>query len=179
MTELPLEWTANEYWDFNDSGAQSYVYALTSGPYSASETAIMDSDHLIVPSSVDSIIVHITDDWDWSGWCTTGESNCSIWFRLVVVGGGYYTIEFDSHHWGFDESENGSSSASVLVPISGDTEFYLSFYSYAGSSYGAMAEMEWNIYDLMITDTGGTSLARSTWGSIKSCFESNDQLIFR
>ncbi|MCK5115531.1 MAG: hypothetical protein KAR44_02960 [Candidatus Aegiribacteria sp.] len=92
--------------------------------------------------------------------------------KLEVVGGGWYTIDFDSHYWGFDESREGTRTASVMVPISGGTEFFLDFYSYAGSSCGAMAKMEWNIQDLMITDTGGTSLARSTWGTIKSCFGS-------
>ncbi len=169
MTELPSGWTANEYWDFTAAGAHSYVSALTSGPYSVSQTAQMFSDTLTVPDSLNMIIVCITDNWSWSGWSTTGESNCFIWFRLISLSGTTYTIEFDSHSWGFDQSIFGSRTAQVEVPIAGGEKFYLKFYSNASSSYGAFASMTWDIESLYITDSGGTSLERRTWAEIKSC----------
>ncbi len=174
MTELPSGWTADEYWNFNTTGAHSYVSASTSGPYSVSQTSQMFSDTLTVPDSLDMIIVCITDDWSWSGWWTTGESNCSIWFSLESLSGTCYLIEFDSHSWGFDHSVFGSRTVQVEVPISGGEEFYLDINSNASSSYGAFAEMTWNIESLFITDGSGTSLEHSTWAEIKRCMTNGD-----
>lgn len=169
MGELPSGWWANEYWDFPDTGALSFVHAQTSGSYSVSELAEMRSDTMTVPAGVDTMVVTVFDTWEWDGWYTTGESNCCIWLRVMVPGGDYYTIEFDSHGWGFKESGQPMNAA-VEVPLAAGQQFYLYFYSYAGASYGAMAEMLWTVDHLVITDTGGTSLQRSTWGSIKSVF---------
>jgi len=98
---LPADWTANQYWTFDSFGAHSHVSATVSGPGSYSQTSTMVSQTLTVPDSVTSLTVSVTDTWEWDGWATTGESNCSIWLRLLPTAGGYYTIEFDSHSWGF------------------------------------------------------------------------------
>lgn len=174
MTELPSGWTADEYWDFSTTGTHSYVEASTSGPYSVSQTALMCSDTLTVPEYLDTIVVCITDDWNWSGWWTLGESNCYIWFRLKFVSGLYQTIEFDSHSWGFDRSPFLSRTAEVQVPVQGGEEFWLDFKSSASASYGAGAEMAWNIENLFITDNSSTSLGSCTWAEIKRCMSNGD-----
>ena len=169
LTQLPEGWEANEYWSFDIEGAHSYVEASTYGPYSESETAQMYSDTMTVPDSVDCMVVNILDEWNYSGWWSNGESSCVIWFRLSPLEADYYTIEFDSHYWGFIRI-NDEKTTSVLIPLAGGEEFYLDFYSRASSSYGAGAEMAWDISNLQITDTTTAALEHSTWGQIKREF---------
>ena len=169
FTELPNEWLANEYWDFSDSGAHSYVSATTSGPYSVTQTSEMFSDTLTVPPSVSLITVVLTSEKDYDGWWSTGESYCSLWARLGVVGGELTTLEFDSHSWGFDGYHGEPVSAEIDIPVNGNDLIYLTFRSQASSSYGAYAMMDWLINDITIS-ADMSSLEKYSWGEIKSSF---------
>jgi hypothetical protein len=165
---LPTDWTANGYWSFSPSGAHSHVSATVSGPGSYSQTATMVSPVLTVPDSVTSLTVSATDTWNWSGWATTGESNCCIWLRLLPTAGGYYTIEFDSHSWGFDLCTDDLRTTEVEVPLTTGDSFSVSFYSRASASYGGSATMDWYVEGLSISGNYETSLNRSTWADIKT-----------
>lgn len=170
LSELPSDWTANQYWIFNSSGAHSYVSATAYGGTSDYESSVMESDTLVVPIGVDTIVVSLISDWEWDGWWTTGESNCMIWFSIDEVAGGYHLVEFDSHSWGFLDGSRTTRSATEVIPLPTGTAFYLDFHSSASASYGAHAHMAWNISEVWITDTDGTALDRSTWGEIKTVF---------
>ncbi len=169
FAEIPDGWEANEYWDFSDSGAHSYVAATTSGPYHVTQISEMLSDTLIIPPSVSLITVIITSEHDYDGWWTTGESYCSLWARLGVVGGGLTTLEFDSHSWGFDGNCGEPISAEIDIPVNGNDLIYLTFRSQASSSYGAYAMMDWLINDITIS-ADLSSLEKYSWGEIKSSF---------
>ncbi len=129
FSELPDEWSANEYWDFSDTGARSYVSATTSGPYHVTQSSEMLSDTLIIPPSVSMITVVLTSEIDYDGWWSTGESSCYLWARLGVVGGSLTTLEFDSHSWGFDGSHGEPISAGIEIPVNGNDLIYLTFMS--------------------------------------------------
>jgi len=165
---LPTDWTANEFWSFSASGGHSHVSATASGPGSYSQTATMVSQTLTVPDSVTSLTVSVTDTWEWDGWCASGESNCYIWLRLLPTAGGYYTIEFDSHSWGFDLCTDDLRTTEVEVPLSAGDSFGVSFYSRASASYGASATMDWYVEGLSISGNYETALDRSTWAGIKT-----------
>lgn len=172
MTELPSGWTANSFWEFDGTGAHSFVSssggAEAGRGYYVSE---MRSDTLTVPAGTDYLSVSLETDWDWDGWWASGESNCNIWLTVNPVTGGYYTVVFDSHSWGFDVPLGScDDGTTVIVPLSSGDEFYLKFRSGAGSTWSAYAEMAWDVSDVMITDQNGVALERTTWGEIKSLF---------
>ena len=171
FNELPSGWEANEFWDCSDSQARSYVSALTSGPGSNSEMSEMYSDTMTLPDSVTLITVSVSSEWDYEGWAASGESNCILSSGLEIVGGTGHTLEFDSHYWGFDGCVSCDDQRSVVldIPVNPGDLFWLSFRSSASSSYGAYAMMDWTIFNVNIS-CGGSSLERSSWGSIKSTF---------
>lgn len=173
MTALPGGWTANQYWQFDSEGAHSYVSSsgASCDATDGSQSALMVSDTLTVPPGLDCVIVGLDTDWEYDGWWTTGESSCNIWFRIMVVGGGYHTVVFSSHHWGFDRMPALSDGVTTeVIPLTGGDEFYLQFSSYAGSSFGAYAEMAWDVADVFIADSSGTALQMETWAEIKNLF---------
>ncbi len=102
-------------------------------------------------------------------WWSTGESYCSLWARLGVVGGGLTILEFDNHGWGFDGYHGEPVSAEVDIPVNGNDLIYLKFRSQASSSYGAYAMMDWLINDITIS-ADLSSLEKYSWGEIKSSF---------
>lgn len=167
--EIPAGWEANQYWEFSDSGARSYVSASTSGPYSVTQTSEMLSDTLTIPAGLSQITVEITSEIDYDGWWTTGESSCYLWSRLGIVGGSLFTIEFDSHGWGFDEFTGEPVSAQVVIPVNGEDLVFLMFNTLASSDYGAYAMMDWLITDFTISGSG-SHLDLYSWGEIKHSF---------
>lgn len=166
---LPAGWTVNEYWEFTDTGAHSYVSATTSGPYSVSQYAELVSPVYTVPAGVTHLLVTVTSEWNLSGWCASGESNCYIWAR-IDTSEDWYSVEFDSKSWGFDQSVSYPGTDTVAIYISEGTKFTLLLKSGASSSYGASATADWMVHQITITDQDGTALSRNTWGAIKSSF---------
>lgn len=173
FVEIPSGWEANQYWDFSDSGAHSYVQSDSSGLNRGYQTSEMFSDTLTIPSPVTSIKVSLASVRDYNGWYTTGESNCFLWARLGIAGVSMQTLEYETHYWGaerFSESA-GIISAEVDIHVFPGDLIYFTFQSHAGSSssYGAYAMMDWIITSLTIS-SDSTSLSRQSWGGIKSSF---------
>ncbi|MCD6587938.1 MAG: hypothetical protein J7K88_05255 [Candidatus Fermentibacteraceae bacterium] len=166
---IPNGWEANQYWDFADTVAHSYVQS-SSG--SESQTSEMYSDTLTIPPDVCMITAYLYSEHNYDGWYSTGESSCSLWARLGIAGGSMHTLEFESHSWGFDSSAAGTGimSAVVEVPVNGGDNIYLTFVSHAGSSYSASAMMDWTISALTIT-SGSATLLRHSWAEIKNSFQ--------
>jgi len=102
--EIPTGWVANQYWDFADSGAHSYVESASLAHGGAEQNSEMLSDTLVIPAGVSMIAVYIYSNSNYHGWWSTGESECNLRARLGIVGGSMNTVEYESHYWGFDIS---------------------------------------------------------------------------